>query len=156
MTEAELIAFLAALPGVFAMTAGPADGSPRIAWGDSFFFYDPDHHPDNRRFPFATIVTKDYIGFDVDSRLDRPGVYRLNLLVGREPFRDLFGFPPAEFATHRDAFDYAAVDRVIPHPMYGQQAWVSIVAPGDASRDQVSELITVAYRRARDRHKTQP
>ena len=40
-------------------------GSPEIAWGDTFFIYDPDRNLEGAgRFPFATIVTKDYGDFD--------------------------------------------------------------------------------------------
>jgi hypothetical protein len=93
MTEEELIRVLASLPGVVGETANQASGAPEVAWGDSFFFYDPGDNPD-RRFPFATIVTKDYPGFDTASDLDRPGVFRLNLSVGRTCFEGLFGFRP--------------------------------------------------------------
>jgi hypothetical protein len=42
-----------------------ASGAPEVAWGDSFFFYDPDGDaPTDRRMPFATIVTNDYDGND--------------------------------------------------------------------------------------------
>jgi hypothetical protein len=153
VTEEELISVLAGLPGVAATTASQASGAPEVAWGDSFFFYDPGDNPDDRRFPFATIVTKDYPGFDTASDLDRPGVFRLNLSIGRESFRRLFGFPPAEFAAHMDGFDYTVFDRVIPHPTYGQQGWVSIVLPGEATAAEVRDLITEAYERVRDRHK---
>lgn len=60
MTEDEIIRFAAGMPGVAVVTASQADGAPEVAWGDSFFFYDPDQDiPVDRRFPFATIVTKD-------------------------------------------------------------------------------------------------
>jgi hypothetical protein len=42
MTEEELIGRLARLPGVVVTTASEANGDPEVAWGDSFFFYDPD------------------------------------------------------------------------------------------------------------------
>jgi hypothetical protein len=152
MTEEELIRVLASLPGVVGETANQASGAPEVAWGDSFFFYDPGDNPD-RRFPFATIVTKDYPGFDTASDLDRPGVFRLNLSVGRTCFEGLFGFPPAQFEAHQDEFDYSATDGIVPHPVYGKQGWISVVAPGDATADQVQDLIDQAYRRVRDRHK---
>src|SRR5438552_9239515 len=64
-----------------------------VASGDSFFFYDPPggQLPPNRRFPFATIVTKDYGDFDCASQLNRPGVFRLNIGVSKETYRSLFG-----------------------------------------------------------------
>ena len=91
MTEGEVALLLEGLPGVLAVTASSDNGAPEVSWGDSFFFYDPDQTAD-RRHPFATIVTKDYPGFDTSPKLDRPGVFRLNLAVGRETFRRLFGF----------------------------------------------------------------
>ena len=39
------------------------NGAPEIAWGDTFFIYDPERSFEpQHRFPFATIVTKDYPG----------------------------------------------------------------------------------------------
>ena len=58
MTEDELIDFIAGLPGVAAVTATEADGAPEVAWGDSFFFYDPEDVPAERKFPFATIAPR--------------------------------------------------------------------------------------------------
>jgi hypothetical protein len=153
VTEDRLVHALTSLPGVTAVTASQANGAPEVSWGDSFFCYDPDDNPASRQFPFATIVTKDYPGFDTASNLNRPGVYRLNLAVGRERFKQLFGFPPAEFATYQDTFDYRVLDQVIPHPVYAKQAWVAILVPGARTRDQVAALITHAHKRARDRYK---
>jgi hypothetical protein len=73
--------------GVDVVVASKENGAPEIAWGDTFFIYDPDRNlDDTRRFPFATIVTKDYGDFDNASRLDRPGVFRLNIGVSKETF----------------------------------------------------------------------
>jgi Family of unknown function (DUF6194) len=54
-----------------------------VASGDSFFFYDADRsEPANQRFPFATLVTGDR--YDQFSNLNRPGVFRLNIGVGKQ------------------------------------------------------------------------
>ncbi len=154
MTEEKLARQILDLPGVVSVTASQENGAPEVAWGDSFFFYDPDDSiPADRRFPFATIVIKDYPGFDTASDLDRPGVYRLNLAVGRARFEELFGFPPAGFAANRDTFDFTVLDQVIPHPVYAKQGWVSILVPGEQAKAQVSALIAHAYQRAKDRYK---
>jgi hypothetical protein len=154
MTEEEIVRTLAALPGVVTVIASQENGAPELAWGDSFFFYDPDDAiPENRRLPFATIVIKDYPGFDTASKLDRPGVYRLNLAVGRDRFTELFGFAPAEFAERRTEFDFTALDRVIPHPVYATQAWISVLVPGAGTEKQVKQLIVDAYERAKRRHR---
>jgi Family of unknown function (DUF6194) len=82
VTEHEIIQFTARLAGVDLLTASKATGAPEIAWGDSFFYNDPDRAiPTDKRFPFATIVTKDYPGFDQTSNWDRDGIFRLNISV---------------------------------------------------------------------------
>lgn len=149
MSEEELVRALTDLPGVVVLTAGPSNGAPEVAWGDSFFYYDPDDSiPADRRMPFATIVVKDYPGFDTSSDLDRAGVYRLNLAVGRARFTELFGFGPAEFAAHKDAFDFTVLDTVIPHPVYATQGWACILVPS-----RLPDLIAHAHQRAKDRHR---
>jgi Family of unknown function (DUF6194) len=130
----------------------PTDGPGA---GDTFF-YDPRRDLDpRRRLPFATIVTKDYPDFDTTSDLDRPGVFRLNLAAGRDQFEALFGFAPAELDEHRTEFDFAALDRIIPHPVYGPQGWISVLVPGAGSRERTKQLITQVYERARRRHRPQ-
>jgi hypothetical protein len=79
VTQDEIIQFAAALPGVAVETASQASGAPEVAWGDSFIYYDQPGQdtPPDRRFPFATIVIKDYPGWDEFSDLSRDGVFRL-------------------------------------------------------------------------------
>ena len=146
MTEADLIELARGLPGVVAMTADEASGAPEAAWGDTFVFFDPDDRPEDRRMPFATIVTSDYEGFDTASDLNRPGVFRLNLAVGRESFEELLGYPPGKVP---DGIDYTAFDQLIPHPIYASQSWVSIVNPGAATGDQAGALLALSHERAR-------
>ncbi|MGW1675944.1 DUF6194 family protein [Saccharopolyspora sp. NPDC002376] len=154
LTQDEIIEHASGLPGVLAETAGEATGAPEIAWGDTFFSYDREGSaPADRTFPFATIVTKDYTGFDTESNVDRPGVYRLNINVGRTEFERLVGHSPAAHATHHDEFDYTALDRLLPHPAYAAQAWISILNPGQQTADQALSLITQAHTRAVQRHR---
>lgn len=154
MTEAELVQRLAGLPGVVTLTAGPDNGAPEVAWGDSFFYYDPENiDPNWQTLPFATVVVNDYPGFDTASNLARPGVFRLNLSVGRTRFEQLLGFLPAAFDERQDSFDYAAFDTVVPHPVYAKQSWISIVVPGERTESQVGELIAHAYGRAKRRYR---
>jgi hypothetical protein len=138
--------------GVDVQVAGPHDGSPEIAWGDTFFICDPRHELEGaRRFPFATIVTKDYGDFDNRSHLDREGVFRLNIGVSKETFDSLFG--------EQKGHDYAALDTLIPHPVYAEQHWVSILNPSDATYNSLRPLLDEAYaiglRRAGPRGKSE-
>jgi hypothetical protein len=153
VTEEEIIQFVLGLPGAEAVVAGEANGAPEVSWGDTFFFYNPDGDiPANRRFPFATIVTKDYPGFDTASDLNRPGVFRVNIALDRQTFLDLFGHLPAAHAEHQGSYGYSALDRLVPHPVYAGQAWVSILNPGEVTTAQVTSLLTGAHTRAARRH----
>src|SRR5882724_2514015 len=78
---------------------------------NSFFYYSPEHTIPEKTFPFITLVTNDL--YDQVSELNRPGVYRLNVGLSKARFVSLFGSeaPPAE--------DFTALDRLMPHPIYG-------------------------------------
>ena len=152
MTEEDIIRFARGLPGVRVQTGDEANGAPEIAWGDSFIYYDPDDTPDDKRFPFATIVIKDYPGFDEASQLNRTAIFRLNVSAGRERFTELIGYPPAQHREHADDIDYTALDTVLPHPEYGQQAWVSILNPSSRTSELARALIMAAHDRAAARH----
>jgi hypothetical protein len=115
------------------------------ALGATFFSLDEKHWPN-----YATIVTTDEHDDGAPSNLARPGAFRLNIGVGRETFERLVG--------STDAPDYAAYDRLLPHPVYAKQLWISILNPSDATfRDVVLPLIAEAHDRlaaARARHHT--
>jgi hypothetical protein len=153
MTADEIIQLVTSMPGAVAVTASEANGAPEAAWGDTFFFYDPEDDPGNRRLPFATIVVSDYEGFDTASNLNRPDVFRLNIAVGRDKFTELVGYSPAAHAEHEGDFDYAALDRLLPHPVYASQAWVCILNPGAESGEQARLLLSHAHTRAGERHR---
>jgi len=154
MTQDDIIALVRVRPGVVLVTAGPENGAPPVAWGDTFFSYDPDGlDPADRFLPFATIVTQDYPGFDTASNLNRAGVFRLNIAVGRDTFRDLLGYPPAAHPEHAHRIDYRASDELLPHPVYGTQAWVAILNPGPRTTAQARALLAHAHSRASERHR---
>jgi hypothetical protein len=154
MTAEEIIRFVSGLSGVVVLTVSEADGAPEVAWGDSFFFYDPEGDtPANRRLPFATVVIKDYPGFDTASNLNRPGIFRLNIAAGRASFADAIGYPPEAHPEHHPRLDYSDVDQVIPHPVYASQAWISILNPGEATAARARSLLVGAYERAVQRHR---
>jgi Family of unknown function (DUF6194) len=146
VTETEIIEYVSGLAGVVAIAASKEIGAPESAWGDSFFYYDPDGNvAENRRFPFATLVISDYPGWDTESDLDRDGIFRVNVAVGRGGFERLLGYTPKEHAAHHDDFDYTATDVLLPHPLYASQGWVSIVNPGYRTSIQLQKLVEDAH-----------
>ncbi|RZU50836.1 hypothetical protein EV385_2622 [Krasilnikovia cinnamomea] len=147
--EERVTALITALPGVVVLRASAETGAPEVAWGDSFFYYDPrGDSPADRRMPFATLVTNDYPGFDTASHLHRPGVVRLNLDPGRALFTETVGYAPAEHPAHADRWDYTALDQLLPHPVYATAGWVSVLNPGPRTRTRVAELVAAAHARA--------
>ncbi|HEV2239065.1 MAG TPA: DUF6194 family protein [Ktedonobacterales bacterium] len=128
----------------------PTDGPGA---GDTFFYHDPDRTigPEHQ-LPFATIVTKDYGEYDNQSRLDRPGVYRLNIGVGRNAFRAVVGYAPGEEPPAGTVYDYAALDRLLPHPLYAAQSYVCVLNPSAATFESVKPLLAGAYRLVVSRH----
>ncbi len=117
--------------------------------GDTFFFYDPGRtlRPD-RRMPFATLVTSDFN--DQVSDLNRPGVYRLNIGVKRETYRSLFGPPPAA-CTVAAGHDFAVLDQVLPHPVYGFMSWVCVLNPSPETFRTVQGYLQEAHTQAAER-----
>jgi hypothetical protein len=113
--------------------------------GATFYSLDAEKHFPN----FATIVTTDDFDEGSPSNLmARPDVFRLNIGVSRETFERLVGSP--------DAPQYDQLDRLVPHPVYAQQHWLSILNPSQDSFDGVVKpLLTGAHDRlaaARARH----
>ena len=105
------------------------------ALGATFFSLDEKHWPN-----FATIVTTDEHDMGEPSNLARPGVFRLNIGVGKETFERLVGSVAEP--------DYAALDQVLPHPVYAKQRWLAILNPSRESFDQVVKpLIAEAHER---------
>lgn len=153
MTEDDVIACIAALEGVVVWTASPGDGSPEIAWGDSFAYYSPDGTVPAATQPFATIVTKDYPD-DVSSQLHRPGTFRVNIHASKEA-------ASRALAQHQDTdrtgaqpgvSDLAAADVLRPHPTYGRAGWLAVINPGERTEAHTRALLTSAWDSARARH----
>jgi len=105
------------------------------AMGATFFSLDERHWPN-----FATIVTTDEHDVGNPSDLARPGVYRLNIGVGKATFERLVGGIADP--------EYAVLDTVIPHPVYARQRWIAILNPSQATFDDVVKpLIAEAHER---------
>ena len=58
-----------------------------------------------------------------------------------------------DHAEHHGDYDYTAADRIIPHPVYAVQSWISVVNPGPATADQLRDLLTLAHARAARRQR---
>ena len=128
----------------------PSDGPGA---GDTFFFTVAQRDTDpTRRLPFTTIVTKDYQNFDESSQLDRPGVFRLNIGVSRETFQSLFGYLPGKESAESAEYDYAALDKLMPHPLYAPQSFVCVLNPSPETFATIKPLLAEAWSIVEARH----
>jgi hypothetical protein len=148
MTRDEVIDYVTSeLEGTLVVVASEESGAPQVAWGDTFFFYDPDDITlPEKRFPYATIVINDYPGFDEASNLKRKGVYRVNVWVSRDTYQRQTS------ASRVSDVDYTVLDEVIPHPVYGPQSWLSVLNPGPVTEGAVKDLLAEAHDRAGKRY----
>jgi Family of unknown function (DUF6194) len=125
-----------------------------------FFFYNPDSNvPPDHRFPF---VTSDI--YDQFSNLNRPSVFRLNIGISKQTFRSLFGDPSlpsnkdsvAESGENYSDYDFTALDKLMPHPVYGRMFWVCVLNPSDKTFEtKVQQLLAEAYDLAVSKYKRQ-
>ena len=85
-------------------------------------------------------MTTDAHDMGTPSDLARPGVFRLNIGVGKDTFTRLVGSLAEP--------DYAALDTVLPHPVYAKQRWIAILNPNRDTFDEVLKpLIAEAHAR---------
>lgn len=126
MNEAQIIEFITKnYEGVYITHNG----------GDAFFLYDPEG-----KFPLATLITSDD-DYDQSANLNRPGVFRLNVGVSKEKFREMFG-------TEDRNYDYTALDTIMPHPVYGKMYWVGVLNPSQETFDnRLKPMLDAAYQK---------
>jgi hypothetical protein len=106
-----------------------------------FFFRKPaGDAPSDHKFPFATVVNSDEC--DQFSDLNRAGIYRLNIGLSREAYRSRFR---SESAPETD---FAALDKIMPHPVYAAMHWVCVLNPSAETFAEIKPLLAEAYERA--------
>ena len=110
--------------------------------GYTFFFYGDDH-----MHAFATIASNGN-EYEQVSRLDRPGVYRLNIGVSRETFRSLFGTGKVDTS----AYDFTALDVILPHPDYSSQNFICVLSPSEGTFEKLRPMLAEAYEVAATRY----
>lgn len=124
MDEASIIQFI---------TTSFDDVSVVQADGNYFFFEGPS---DGQKFPIITLATNDRD--DQVSNLQRPGIYRLNIGLRKPTFQAMFPDAGA-------AYDYTALDQIMPHPVYGKMYWCCVLNPSMATFETVKDLLLEAY-----------
>jgi hypothetical protein len=150
MDMTEIVDRVSSWEGVLTLRPGPGDGSPRISWGDVFFYVAPDGKVPSGQ-PFATIVTKDYPG-EPSAGLSRADAFRVNIAAGAHSRRNTRTdagpdgeVPPVAAPVEQTAIDPRTPDLLMPHPVYGQLGWVAVVNPAARTSEQVLALLHTAH-----------
>ena len=113
-----------------------------VNMGYTFFFYRDDH-----MHAFATIASTGN-EYEKISRLDRPGVYRLNIGLSRETFQAMFGKGKIDLSP----YDLTALDVIMPHPEYSSQHFICVLSPSEATFERIRSMLAEAYEVAMKRY----
>jgi len=131
MTQTEVEAFVAGMENV----------QREENFGYVFFFVGDDH-----RLSFVTVANSDN-EWDNVSNLNREGVFRVNIGISRETFRNLIPISKDE------PIDYSALNTFLPHPEYAKQNFVCILNPSGENIERTKNLIAEAHSIAAKRYR---
>ena len=118
-------------------------------WGERALFYNPDR--DLPRGTYLLTLKERDSDNDRASNLDRPGVYRVNVGLPGRAYRERFGDPPprpSKGGVVDTGHDFAALDQLLPHPVYAWAGWVCVLSPSDETVESLWPLVDAAYERA--------
>ena len=116
------------------------------AYRERSFFYNPDGSLPKGIY-FATIKESDGPN-DKASNLDREGIYRLSLGVGKKQYQQLFGDIPKRPAKGEIVeldFDFTTTGILMPHPIYASLGWACINNPNSQNVDLLKQLLDISY-----------
>ncbi|MGP4070628.1 DUF6194 family protein [Halobacillus sp. B29] len=105
------------------------------SFGYIFYFVGDDH-----RLPFATIGYEDN-EFDQVSNLNREGIFRLNIGISNNSYKNLVDQLPEQS-------DYTTINEFLPHPHYSRQNYICILNPYGDNIEQTKKLILEAHNKA--------
>lgn len=129
------------------------DGTVLVeSWGEKGVFYNPDHVL-KRGVYILTVKEKDGDN-DKGSELNRKDVYRVNLGIRKNSFIELFGAIPKRPAAGEIVdmdYDFTALDKILPHPVYAWMAWICILNPSERTFENLKPHIQEAYEYAKEK-----
>lgn len=119
---------------------------PKSSWGETSLFYNPGKALPNGVY-FCTIKEKNGDN-DKSSQLDRSGVFRVSIGIGKANYQATFGDRPgrpAKGGIIDTGHDFTALNELMPHPIYGWMSWAQILNPSAESFAEHLPLIRDAY-----------
>jgi hypothetical protein len=116
------------------------------AYRERSFFYNPDSSLPKGIY-FATIKENDGPN-DSASHLDRVGIFRLSIGIGKKHYQNLFGIVPkrpAKGSVINLEYDFTSIGLLMPHPIYAWLGWVCINNPNDRNMELLKNLLDISY-----------
>ncbi len=117
------------------------------AYRELSFFYNPGRLLPNGVY-FSTIKESDGPN-DAFSYLDREGIFRISMGIGKKKYEEIFGRVPKRAvkgqSTLAGIWDFEQPDVLTPHPVYAWMGWVCILNPTTLNQAMVKTLITDSY-----------
>ncbi|WP_303871191.1 DUF6194 family protein [Acetobacterium wieringae] len=116
------------------------------SWGEKGIFYNP-FKTLKRGVYVLTIKEKDGDN-DKSSNLNRDNTFRVNLGIRKKTFEGLFGEIPKRPSAGDIVdmnYDFAEVDKIIPHPVYAWMGWISVLNPSIETFETLKTFIEEAY-----------
>lgn len=95
---------------------------------------------DGRKVPFVSIAETDNQYDDV-AGLNREGLFRVNIGIGRAAFKRIF---PVE----RTEVDFGETNSFLPHPHYANQGYICILNPESENIFETEKLIALSWEQA--------
>lgn len=115
-------------------------------WGEKGIFYNPDYRLPKGVY-ILTIKEKDGDN-DKASNINRDGIYRVNLGLRKDSFKDMFlsvpKRPPAGCVVEMD-YDFTRLDTIMPHPVYAWMGWICVLNPSEQTFEKLKPLIEESY-----------
>lgn len=122
---------------------------PKSSWGETSLFYNPDKQLPNGVY-FCTLKEKNGEN-DKASDLDRESIFRLSIGISKTTYEKYFGTRPkrpAKGGIIDTKHDFAALNELMPHPIYGWMSWVQVLSPSESKFESILPLITEAHSNA--------
>ena len=123
------------------------------SWGEKGVFYNPGGRLKRGLRPYSKRKGWGKRN-DRGSNLDRAGVYRVNLGLRKTTFFRLFGDLPSRPSAGRTvemSCDFAALNVLLPHPVYAWMGWACMLNPSEQTFEELKPLIGEAYQLAREK-----
>ena len=88
--------------------------------------------------------------------MNRPDVYRLNLGIPKGTFKNIFGDIPQQPAAGEivnTEHDFEALDKLMPHPVYGWMSRVCVLNPSANTFEKIKPLIDESVVLAKEKYR---